>query len=1119
MKTQVFILFFLAFTLNNIYSQSGILNRKVKIDIKEGTIEEILEEVSTKAGFIFSYGQDIPQDKYVKLKNSHQTVREFLEELFGNDIYCVEYGNKLIIRKKPKSPAVTIQGKVVDADTKESIPGVTVFIPDTDPLIGAVSDQNGNFQIDMPGDQNIIRLSCIGYESSSISPDQSSHLNVELNPENQEISEVIIVYYEHKNTDINGAVSSIPTEKIEKSYVNTIEEAIQGNASGVFVVRNSGMPGSSLQVKIRGINSLINSEPVYYIDGIPIQQTSVYAISPHDIESIEILKDASITARYGATAGNGVVLLKSRKGNTTNTNFTFDYYYGHQQVWKKPDLMTSSEFLEFYENVRPFDDRYDILDSIYKTNWVDLAFHNAKTEDFHFSVSGGEKKSTFYLGSGYYTQSSIIKDLELKRYSFRINSQHKIGQRIHLGQDISLAYLNHKGLKEGSFLNDAYNPILGSLCMLPLSASTDSLPVQISEQISMANPNNDFELTNNLRNNYTLFSTLNASINVFPEIKYHSKLGFEIYYQDNVSFNRQQPAEFLNSTDLYEGNEYNIQDMSFDWMHSVVYSPYISKDRSLHFQLGYEYSIKRNKWIPVQRGLYDNLMNTIDTLNLMNEPFLKLETATDFLHHAYYGCVEYEFRNRYQANLLLRKDIVGFDSKHKLLRLSDIYPSFSLGWIFSKEGFFPQAGILQFGKIRYGWGRAGNSPRLNYTFYAKMMRDAEYVYAFPSASENPFSAGPQQTNDEFYLENMNSHNLGLDLGLFRNKLFISIDYFNTHLHKGEKYSADIPINFIQILNQWYFSGIKYLPVAEIINKGFEYEFNYKYAGYDLSYNIAINLTHLKNEILDIEEGALVNLYNAESDHISVNIPGNPAGSFYGYKIDRLFKEEDCDQPAGYVTNQPYTTGENGEIIYAQPDAQAGDYKFVDMNSDGIINNNDKTIIGNPFPKFTYGMSFNMEYFNFDFFIFFQGSYGNDIFNATKLWLYNPYGLSNWTRDIVNSYRSPVYNSEGEPLDEGVTDTDLHRFNYSDRNFNLRVSDFYVEDGSYLRLKNIQLGYIISPSLTKKVRIQKFRIYLCAQNLFTITSYSGLDPEVGGWGVDCGIYPQPRVYLAGVNLEF
>jgi hypothetical protein len=291
--------------------------------------------------------------------------------------------------------------------------------------------------------------------------------------------------------------------------------------------------------------------------------------------------------------------------------------------------------------------------------------------------------------------------------------------------------------------------------------------------------------------------------------------------------------------------------------------------------------------------------------------------------------------------------------------------------------------------------------------------------------------------------------------------------------------------------------------------------SFKNTGRQVRWEISMNLSHQKNRIMEIEDLII----SSSTDPLIVHLMGESAGSFYGYRIERLFCEEDCQAPGGYVTNQSSRVDEKGKTHYAQPRARAGDYMFEDMNGDSIIDWNDRTVLGNPYPDLSFGLYVHASYRQFDFTMFWQGVYGNEIYNATKLWLYNPYGSSNWTPDILNSYRSPTYNESGDMDDPGFTATDLHRFDHRAENKNLRVSDFYIEDGSYLRLKNIQLGYTLNPALTSRIHIRKLRIYIAAQNLFTFTNYSGMDPEVGGWGIDCGIYPQPRTWYAGVSLGF
>lgn len=1098
-----------------VLSQNSLLEKNVEIEISEGTLGQILDEVSRKGGFTFSYSQDINREKYFKLTSRKQTVQEFLNEIFGESVYCIEYGNKLILKHKPELPEnYSIKGQVVDAKTNEAIPGVTVYVPDTEPVVGTISDRDGFFELVIPTSTKSIRLSCIGYKPKNLNSENNSGVAIKLHPERLQLQEVEIVYYRKPKTEtVNGAVSNINTELIRSLPESSIEHILQGSTSGVHVVRNSGIPGASLQVKIRGINSLINSNPSYYLDGVYIQQASLYSLSPKSIESVEILKDASGTAKYGASAGNGVILINSRKGKTKDFSVQLDYYIGKQKVWKTPDLLTTPEFIEYYNLVEPDGEKYDTLRNIFETNWIDVIFHDAQTEELHLSISGGNEKSTFYFSSGYFAQAAIIKKLELKRYSFTLNSNHDFNSRFSLGQNLALAFLDLKGLKEGAFLNDFNNPILGAMLMPPMDSIGFLGYTKVSDEYSLINPYDDVELSNNSRNNYSLISSLNAQVMLIPSLKYSSRLGVNIYFQDNKSFIRHAQTESLSEDNHILGHSYNIMDLALNWQHNLNYAITFSSKHSMSFNLNFEIGQSKSEWIPItQKTFINTLNNKVDT----TDDFKKYRSGINFSSIAYTGSLQYIFKERYFFNFDIRKETVGFYYDN-LIRFSDYYPSLSAGWIFTKEKFL-SSDLLSYGKLRYGWGRAGNSPHINYSFFASMMRNMEYVYAFNSSSEITHSYMKRQTNEKFFWEAIESHNIGLDLGLFRNQLFLSVDYFNSNLNRGEKNPVDKPKDLIQVLNNMGGFGIIEPPLANVRNSGFDWEIVYKYANNKLAWNIGFSLTHLKNKVIDIDEGYLANTQFGENiDIIQLHRPGNVAGSFYGYKIQRLFTLEDTDE-FGRVINQPYTIEDNKKA-YAQPGARAGDYMFVDVNKDGVINADDKINIGNPFPDFTFGVYCDISYKNIDVSALIQGSYGNEIFNATKMWLYNPYGVSNWTRDITNSYREPSYDDKTGELDPGNTTTTLHRYDYENTNKNLRVSDFYIEDGSYLRLKNVMLGYTLPQNFTGKVHIQKLRFYVAAQNLFTWTNYSGMDPEIGGWGIDCGSYPQPRVYMGGVNVVF
>jgi len=1125
MKKLGFVLIILVVFTANMHGQSTILNKTVKIKNREGTIGSVLEEISREGGFVFSYSQDIQKEKQVRIQYNRQTVHQYLEEIFKGEIFCIEYGNKILIKKKPEKPEVySVMGKVIELETKQAVPGVTVIIPGTDPLIGSISDEMGIFHINVPLGMDVIRFSCVGYQERDLNIEKYIPAKIELTPARQEISEVVIEYY-NLPIDIESgvAVSYIFGDKLESIPGASIENTLIGAASGVYVVRNSGMPGSSFQVKVRGTHSLINSDPVFYLDGIPIQSTLLNSLSTHDISSVEIYKDAAGTAKYGARAGNGAILLHSKKGNSESTSVRLDYNFGMQQAWKKPDLMRSEEFLAYSEMVRPEDSRFDKLDSIYRTDWMELVFHPAKTEDCHLSVKGGNERSDFYLGTGFFNQTSIIKELKLKRYSFKFSSNHRINQKWKISQDINLAHVRHEGLKEGCFLNDLNNPILASMCMLPIIQPYDSLmdisilghaapgsPAQISDpEIQYL----DVELTDNVRKNFTIFGNLTSRIGLTRNLDLQTILGYEVLYQNNISYNRTYPVNVDLAYNPVIENNYKVLDLGMYLKNSLHYEETLAKNHKVEAFASFEYNQNENEWIPISQNL-TNLKTGASPYSTRYNSNQDLRYNAGIQNWSYTGLFSYVYKEKYILDGSLRREVITFDADSAKKSYRDLYPSVFLGWIFLNRNH-AASGLLQFGKVRYAYGMAGNSPRLDYSFYTSFMRDMAYIYSFSSSGMITNSAPQRQTNEKFYWEKSSAHNLGIDLGFLQNRLYLSADLFYNNLRRGETSDFKDPLDFVgQLYSKGQF-GIVPLPLAEMVNYGVEGQVNYKNAGRRVHWDISLNFTHLRNRITEIDGQSL----SSATDVIPVHLKGKTAGSFYGYRIVRLFTEDDCPAPHKTVTNQPYMTDKDGNRVYAQPNARAGDYKFMDINGDSVIDRNDKTILGNPYPDLSFGLYINANYRQFDFTLFWQGTYGNEIYNATKLWLYNPYGNSNWTTDILNSYRSPQFGEAGEMTDPGFTDTDLHRFDYYAKNKNLRISDFYIEDGSYIRLKNIQLGYTINPVLTRRIHIQKLRIFIAAQNLLTFTRYTGLDPEVGGWGIDSGIYPQPRTYYAGVNIEF
>lgn len=1097
------------------FAQGPLLEQKVELSRDRGTIAVLLAEIGQSGGFTFSYGQDIPANKQVRLRESEYSVQTLLSELLGSGYYFFEFKNKILIKKAADfDETVIVKGKVIDRESKEALPGVTVYLPGTDPLVGVVSDPGGKFRIEVPPGMNIIRFSSIGYEQENIEPGSAGDKVIELNPERQVIDEVVVEYYRIPvDRSINIARARIEDEELSRIQLNTIDEALLGSVSGVHTVRQTGMPGANIMVKIRGIHSLINSEPSYYLNEFPVQRAVLEALAPNCIGSIDVIKDAVGTTPYGATGANGVVLLKSREVKENGFHARFEYYTGVQKLWKTYDLLTGQEFVDFYNQV--YNDPLEIdFDSLQPVDWLNELFHKGKMQEYQLSLSGKNENHTVMLDLGYFEHNAMIRNLSLERFTVGFNGTHSFGNRIRIRENLYLADLAYIGIKEGSFMNDYSNTILSSMMMRPWN---DSIPPETGQDIFLPLPWDDIELTGNRRSSIVFLGSLDLDLDLTDRLSSKTRFGTEILQQDFLSYTNSPPI-FIAGPDFdFYRNEYEVNDASFELHQFLYYDFSMPEGQSLKAMAGIEYGRMSSSWNPNMQIHYPSREHYFkyergDTSLYYNS----LAYMTDFHKQAALASLTYDLQSKYNIQLLLRKDWVHFPFNDRIQQPSAWYPSAVFGWMFNEEDWLGEWNWLSFGKLRAGIGSAGNSPKLNYSWYSQMTRELEYLIAFNSARtyglEN--SALLRQSTEQFYWEKKTSANIGLDLGFLENKLFFTLDYFIGYMHMGEQYPADNPLAFISEFSQRRYYKINYPPNARILNQGLELDISYKESFSNLHSNLDFHIAHLRNKILEVADLPLSFLYDEDYDVISAHIPGHPVGSFYGYQIERLYTEEDVND-YGRVVDEPKVWHTNGLKI----DAMAGDYKIADLNGDTLIDLHDKTILGDPIPDLTFGFNWQLEYKGFDLMLMVQGSYGNQIFNATRYWLLNPYGQTNWSREILNSYRSPEYDENGVMIDPGNTNTDLHRIDWTNRFRNMRISNLFIEDGSYLRIKNLQLGYTLKSDWTQKIFIDRFRIYLAAKNLYTLTNYTGLDPEIGGWGVDAGIYPQPRTFLAGVNLEF
>jgi TonB-dependent starch-binding outer membrane protein SusC len=1038
---------------------------------------------------------------------------------------------------------------VITDDVNNPIPGATIVIKGT--TTGAVTDLDGRFTLDLTGNENpVIKISCIGYLVEEIEVGSQTEINVQLVPDLLSLDEVVVVGFgTQKKSDLTGAVASISSEQLEKTPSTGVVQALQGKAAGVQVFNSSGMPGAPITVRVRGINSITKIDewtgvkgPLYIIDGIP---GDINSINQNDIEHIEVLKDASSQAIYGSSGGNGVIIITTKHGNKNQkAKVDFSMYRGIQTNDISVEMCNTSEFIEIYNTLAVTRNSRIVADpdTLPSTNWWEEISNNAVMEDYSFQVTSGTENSTTLFSLGYLNQDGVVEKTNYERYNIRVNNTYSIGKRIKTGENISLSATRYSG-------NDGWGSPMGAINQSPISYVRDTSSTLTAQQISdnnigwegwaqpmfntgTGNPVAGIYYDNNKKGTYRMAGNLFAGLEILKGLTYNNNFGFDINFYEEDNF---RPYYYINSTQnngivqVYRKLDRNF---SWNWQHVLDYTITLADKHDIGLMAGFEASEYLNKTLS---GNADSLLRNGATpeyqyidATLRSEGSLYYKPGGSYGHgskYGYFGRINYQYNNMFLAQFTYRYDgSTNFGPGHRF----GSFPAFSAGFKFSELGVVKDnLTSLSFGKLRFGWGKTGNDGIPGNKFYSLVGASAEYGYPFGQTG-TPGGIALAPGNRELHWESITTYNYGLDLNFFNDRLSATVDYFHKNT-TGMLLSMNLPL----IAGRYGFDGTdgKYTDhIGSLSNNGFELAVGYKNNIGDLHYSVDLNFTKIVSKLQDLID--TLTLPDWESNPRAILRNGDVPGAFWGYQTDGIFREEDAetivDPVTGreryVVTNQPYTINPTtGAITYLQNNAKPGDVRFIDTNGDGLLNDQDKVVIGDPNPDFTYGFTINLEYKGFDLNCFLQGSYGNDIFNNNKSGWYNSNGLGNWVKDAQNAYRSPVYDEEGNMIDPGNTTSNQFRL-YGSTSDNYRMSDWYVEDGSYLRLKSVQIGYTLPETFTQKFKIEKLKIYVGGKNLITWTKYSGLDPEMGGndptyFGVDGGSYPQPKMYNAGINVSF
>ncbi len=1005
----------------------------------------------------------------------------------------------------------SISGVVKDDVTGEPIPGATVLVKGT--TNGAATDLDGRYTLNLTANDAIIIVSFVGYEAFEVEINGRSVIDVNLRPSLTELDEVVVIGYgTQKKKVVTGAISSLSSEEISSTPVLRVEQALQGRTAGVQVTSLSGQPGEAPTVRIRGAGTTGNSEPLYVVDGMAVG--GIDYLNPGDIVSIDVLKDAASAAIYGARAANGVVLITTRSGESGELSVTYNGYYGIQNPWKKLERLNAEDYrMIMNEGARnagltePFD-----LNEIptHNTNWQDALFQkNAPISEHQLSVSGGNERSTFSSSISSFSQEGIIggDKSQFERLTARINSVHKVNSMFTFGNNIAYTHIIRRGIGSNQSFNGAYSSALNLDPLTPIYETDPSILAlpPYSNQPVIVNDNGDVfgiseyvgaEVVNPLALIYNenaetrvdkLVGNFYGELQPIEGLRIRSNYGIDLAYVLSDSF---RPLFYLNgaqlNTDKTSVSKAIDRYSTWQWENTVSYEKKIG-DHNIGGLVG----------ITASETKFENLSgwNADVPVNDPNNVYLNMaiDTVDQAAGGAYssalysqFARLTYDYKDRYLFTAIVRRD---GSSKFGLNNRYGVFPSVGLGWVISDEYFLRDVGSVSFLKLRASWGVNGNQEIGNYRFISTINNS---VRGYTFGGGYAVGASPS------YIENADVHweesvqlDIGTDFGFFSNRLTGVIDYY-IKTTKGLLETIPIPAhvgNDPPVAN-----------VGSVENRGLEFGLNWRNNTGIFNYSVGFNISKNKNTVTHIgnDDKVLPGATWATSGFVTRIEEGLPIGYFWGYKTDGIFQNQ--DEIFRHINKE-------GEVL--QPSALPGDVIFVDYNEDGVINENDRTLIGNPTPDWIIGLNASLEYKGFDFSLLINSSLGNDIFNGMQR---RDLRYTNRSVDILDRWTG-----------EGTSNTQP-RFTWIDTNNNNRISDLYIEDGSYVRVKNMQLGYNLPLPIISKIGAKNLRIYFSAENLLTISAYSGADPEIGAMsstdiGIDRGVYPQSRTFRFGTSVKF
>ncbi|MFD0763560.1 TonB-dependent receptor [Mucilaginibacter lutimaris] len=1039
--------------------------QNITIKEEKASLDLILKKIRLQSGYDFVYSDDILRlTTPVTIDLNNVSIEEALRQSLKNQplLYRIE-DRSVIIRidhasgSTVTSQSIDLRGKVTD-ENGHPLPGATVTLKNK-PAKTTLTNAQGEFLLTdvNPGDEIII--SYVGKISQTIIVGTNQNISVFLQSDSKELNSVVVVGYgTQRKKDLTGAVSIVTSKDLENRPATNFGYSLEGKAAGVEVIRPSGKPQAGISIRVRGTTSITaDSEPLYIVDGV--QSATTYDLNPADIESITILKDASSAAIYGASGANGVVLITTKRGKNQKPTLTLSTYGGVSKVVKKLNVLDRSQYIDLMTELNEVADW-----SKYKanTNWQDVIFRDAYAQNYQMALNGGNENTQYYMSGGWIKEDGVVRNNSINRYNFKVNLDQKVGKIVKVGTSVLFSRWFDSNIvdsrwsgKGGVIMNlltsspviDIFNPD-GSFTANPL-------------RLSFNNPAAYTDGSVNGYNNSRFFGNAYAEVNILSSLKAKSLFGYDYatnrynYFLDPFKTDYGRVNNGLANLNINQNNYWlNENTLTFKKLigkHSIEAFGGFSMSRSAAESSAIE-----------TKNFSSSTVTTVNGGSVINSATGSRSARTN---QAIISRINYAFDDKYLVTGNFRADassVFGPDNRW------GYFPSFSVGWRLSQEDFLKDISFLSDLKIRYGWGKVGNDRIDAYSYFGQVGVGYNYVLGGVLSS----GTGPNTPeNRNLKWETTIQNNLGIDISLFNSRVNLSVDAY-------KKQTRDLLFDKPVALSSGFSGALQ--NVGNLENKGIEFALGTKNLVGDLKWETNLNLSVNRNKVGYIADQVLPVGAIEQREEASIIKEGYPLGTFFGYVAKGV-------------------------------DPQTGMEQYEDFDNNGVLNNDDKRVIGNANPKFTYGVSNSLTYKNFNVNIFFQGVQGNQIFNATRIETESLNDFRNQSSVVLNRWTTPgqITNIPKAVADD-VTNT--------------RISSRFIENGSYLRLKSATIGYSFSQAITQKLGIQKLGLYVTGENIFTSSKYSGFDPEVSAFGgrngvsgIDFGTYPQVRAFIVGLNV--